>query len=260
GAVYHDLGNLNFSFIERTGEDGINLRLFTERVAGALRRMGLEVEVSGRNDLTIDGRKFSGNAQYRYRDLVLHHGTILYDSNLDCVQAALNVKPEKIASKGVKSVRGRVTNLIDYMPRPLPILHFRDALLKEFLRNGVAHGHSVHTLNRRDLVAVERLVKEKYSTWDWNFGRSPDYNLKRTGRFSCGGIEVYLKVHDGVIQSCSVYGDFFTDRDISELESGLSGTGLTEDSLRHAYNTLQVQEYFRGLETGEFLRLFLGDT
>ncbi len=257
GAVYHDLGNLNFSFIERAPEDGINLRMFTDRVAVALRRMGLDVGVSGRNDLTIDCRKFSGNAQYRYKDRVLHHGTILYDSNLENVQAALNVKAEKMASKGVRSVRARVTNLSAYMPRPIPILEFRDSLLGEFLRDEQASGPSIRHLDERDMLAVRRLIDDKYSTWDWNFGRSPEYNLKGAGRFACGSVEAYLKVERGVIQSCRIYGDFFADEDISGLEAGLVGTGYAEADLREAYGRLGAGRYIPGMGIEDFLRLLL---
>jgi lipoate-protein ligase A len=254
GAVYHDLGNLNFSFVEEASGDEIDLRVFSERAAAALIRMSLQVELSGRNDLTIDGRKFSGNAQYRHRRKILHHGTILYDANLNNVQAALNVKADKISSKGVSSVRSRVTNLIDYMPERLSILEFRERLLRE-LFNGLPVQE--YSLSEQDLLAIKKLVEEKYATWEWNYGQSPDYNLKKTGRFPFGGIEVFLKVEHGIIESCRICGDFFTNESIPDLEAGLLGTRYEENELRKAYQRLNVAKYFQGLGIEEFLQLFL---
>lgn len=254
GAVYHDLGNLNFSFIERKTAEGIDMKLFCNRMACALNGVGLAVEVSGRNDMTIDGRKFSGNAQYIYHDRVLHHGTLLYDSNLGNVQAALNVKPDKIASKGIKSVRSRVTNLIDYMPERPGIDQFQESLLLQLFEGGPA---KERFLTEEELDGIMKLVAEKYSRWEWNYGRSPAYNVSNRGRFACGEVAMYLWVDQGVIRSCRIHGDFFTALDMDDLEQGLAGTEYSEQALQRAYFDLSVAEYLEGLTLDAFLGLTL---
>ncbi|MGI6541002.1 MAG: lipoate--protein ligase [Bacillota bacterium] len=255
GAVYHDLGNLNFSFIERKTSEGIDMKLFARRIAQALQGVGLDVEVSGRNDLTIDGRKFSGNAQYIYHDRVLHHGTILYSSDLDNVQAALNVKADKIASKGVKSVKSRVTNLIDYMPVPLSIEEFQKSLLLQLFQGAPVR---TRVLTEAELEEINELVSAKYAKWEWNFGRSPAYNVSNRGRFGCGEVAVYLWVDEGIIRSCRIHGDFFTARDIHDLESGLTGIECSKETLSKAYQDLNVANYLEGLGLDEFLKLTTG--
>ncbi|HHV78444.1 MAG TPA: lipoate--protein ligase [Firmicutes bacterium] len=254
GAVYHDLGNLNFTFIEPKTQDPVDLGAYSRRIARALQQMGLNVEVSGRNDVTIDGKKFSGNAQYIYRGRVLHHGTILYDSNLDNLEAALNVKPDKMTSKGVKSVRQRVANLIDYMPRRMSLAEFKTRLLEQLF-----DGEPIRVLDLSEdqIAAVRELVARKYGTWEWNYGESPDYNRKAVGRFSWGGIELYLKVNDGRIQSCKIYGDFFTNENVSDLEAGLCGIQYDEEGVTAAYYALDVPRYFENMQLDEFLRLVL---
>lgn len=256
GAVYHDLGNLNFSFIERKTAEGIDMKLFCNRMARALNGVGLAVEVSGRNDMTIDGRKFSGNAQYIYHDRVLHHGTLLYDSNLSNVQAALNVKPDKIASKGIKSVRSRVANIIDYMPAPLSIEQFRESLLLQLFGGGPVRERA---LGEEELDEIMKLVTEKYSRWEWNHGRSPAYNVSNRGRFRCGEVAIYFWVDRGVIRSCRIHGDFFTALDIDNLEQGLTGTEYSAQALQKAYYDLGVAEYLEGLKLDEFVGLVLGN-
>ncbi|MDD4792783.1 MAG: lipoate--protein ligase [Firmicutes bacterium] len=255
GAVYHDLGNLNFSFIERKTAEGIDMKLFCNRMARALNGVGLAVEVSGRNDMTIDGRKFSGNAQYIYHDRVLHHGTLLYDSNLSNVQAALNVKPDKIASKGIKSVRSRVANIIDYMPEPLSIDQFQESLLLQLFEGGPVRKRA---LTEEDVDKIAKLVTEKYSLWEWNYGRSPAYNVSNRGRFGCGEVAMYLWVDGGMIRSCRIHGDFFTARNIDDLEQGLTGTEHSKQALQKAYHDVGVAEYLEGLKLDEFLGLAVG--
>lgn len=170
GAVYHDLGNLNFTFIVKNERDVVsNFKIFTEPVINALRKFGVNAEFSGRNDITIDGKKFSGNAQYYFGNRLLHHGTILFNSDLSVVQEALNVKQEKIESKGVKSVRSRVTNVYPYLPNKTDIHEFMETLLK-FLMDDENYKEKEYILSEKELDKVRELMENRYSKWEWNYG------------------------------------------------------------------------------------------
>lgn len=255
GAVYHDLGNLNFSFIEKNDENEIDFSRFTERIAKVLAQMGVTVEFSGRNDITIDGKKFSGNAQYQYRGKTLHHGTILYNSNLEHVQAALKVKTEKIESKGVKSVRSRVTNIIDYLPTKPPLKAFQNMLLEYLFQPEPV---SEYVLSEVDQARIKELMAEKYLTWEWNHGSAPAFNIIKSGRFLCGGIEVYLSVEKGRIKSCKIYGDFFSNLDINILEQKLQGLRYEKKDLEDHLDAEEIRLHFGTLKKEEFIRCLVG--
>ncbi|MGB9867756.1 MAG: lipoate--protein ligase [Bacillota bacterium] len=256
GAVYHDLGNLNFSFIERKPKGAIDLGAYSRRVAEALRKMGLRVELTARNDLTIDGKKFSGNAQCIFKDRILHHGTILFDSNLSSLEAALSARPEKVAVKGVKSLRQSVTNLIDYMPNKMSIVDFRNCLLEHLCEKDPVQ---VLELDESHLSAVKELVAQKYGTWEWNYNESPDYNLRASRKFDWGEVEFYLKVANGVIEWCRIYGDFSTYAETSDLEKALCGVSYSEAELKAAYYRLDVPRYLNNMGLEDFMQLLFGD-
>lgn len=253
GAVYHDLGNLNFTFIENSKEKVLDFRKFTDPVVMALAAMGVKAEHSGRNDLTIAGQKFSGNAQYHFQGRTMHHGTLLFDSQLDDVQAALNVKGDKIASKGVKSVRSRVTNISEHLPKPVSIKEFKTLLLQ-----CIFQGQPVreHFLTEQDYEHIARLRTEKYQTWHWNYGHSPAFNYKKNQRFSSGKIEVCLHIEVGKIKACKFYGDFFTNESIVDLEQKIVGLKYQEDVLASLIKELEVGKYFGQVSAEEFLSLF----
>ncbi|HHV65683.1 MAG TPA: lipoate--protein ligase [Peptococcaceae bacterium] len=254
GAVYHDLGNLNFSFIVPDKQKTIDFRKFTEPVLKALAQMGIRAELSGRNDLTIDNKKFSGNAQYHYRDRTLHHGTILYSSRLEDVQKALQVKPQKIESKGIKSVRSRVTNIVDYLEHKLSIEEFRELLLYYLFAGRPIQEYK---LTEEDLHKIHRLREEKYLTWEWNYGHSPSFNLTRGRRFAWGGIEVGFNVQKGVIHDCKIYGDFFSNENVDELAQSMRGLRYREEDLADALQQIDLAKYLPQLTKEEFLKLII---
>lgn len=247
GAVYHDLGNLNFTFVT-TGEDEIpnNFRRFTEPVIKALARLGVKAEHTGRNDITIDGKKFSGNAQYYYRDRVLHHGTILFNSDLDMVQKVLKVRADKIASKGIKSVRSRVTNVIDYLPRKITLAEFKE-LLEKMLLEDSGEKSRYYELSERDLSRVRQLMEQRYNTWEWNYGRSPAFTFQKGERFAGGYLEVRLDVQKGFIARCKIHGDFFGRREVEELEALFTGARYEPAALRDLLTGVEVEEYMAGI-------------
>ncbi len=251
GAVYHDLGNLNFTYIVPSGPKVItNFRKFTAPVLKALQSLGVPAEFSGRNDLTIEGKKFSGNAQYWSKDRLLHHGTILFNSDLNVVQAALRVKPEKLVSKGLKSVRSRVTNIYPYLKEPLSVEEFKQILLKHLLQE---RGHANYLLKDADLAAINKLRDDRYDQWAWNYGRSPAFEMEKSRRFSGGQLVLKFNVKRGLIEDLKIYGDFFGRRDVQELAGLLRNTAYEKDTLRRFLQEVPFADYFTSISRDEFL-------
>lgn len=255
GAVYHDEGNLNFSYILKAGKEEVNnFQKFTQPVIKALDKMGIQAKLSGRNDLTIDGKKFSGNAQYYQKNRLLHHGTLLFNSQMSNLANSLNVKAEKIQSKGIKSVRSRVTNIIDYLEEKRSIEEFKELLIKYLFEDEEVQEYH---LTEEDLAAVEQLVKEKYSTWQWNWGESPAFDLERSKRFPIGLIDVRLNVKEGYITHCKIFGDFFGSGNVEDIENILTGTKYKEEDITEALKKIPIEQYFGKITLEEFLTCIL---
>ncbi len=255
GAVYHDLGNLNFTFIARGQKTGhYDFESFARPIVAALRSLGVAAEFAGRNDILVAGKKVSGNAQYRHGDSVLHHGTLLFDTDMNNLVRALHVSQEKLVAKGVASVRSRVTNIKEHLPRPLEMEEFKAALVKALFQT--EGGQNVeHHLSESDLARVEELVRTKYGTWEWNYGASPGYGLRKSGRFEWGKLEVLLDIRDGKIAGCKIYGDFFGKEDISGLEECLINLPFQETALRQALDKIDLSAYINGLDRDSLVRL-----
>ena len=254
GAVYHDKGNLNFTFIvDRADAPGLNFKIFVEPVIQALARFGVHAAFTGRNDLTIDGLKFSGNAQYARRGRLLHHGCIMLDSNLTSVADALRVKEAKFASKAVKSVRSRVTTINAHAPAPISMEDFKGALKECAMASGALEPY---TLTEEDLAAVRKLRDEKYATWAWNYGCSPAYDMRREMKFPAGLVTAHLSAEGGKIKAVRFYGDFFGG-ELGELEGAMAGLPL-DGHLTEALEALRVGDYMSGITAEELSRLLRG--
>ncbi len=255
GAVYHDLGNLNFTFIvNEDGKEQFNFQTFTRPLVEALKTLGVNAEFNSRNDLAIDGKKFSGNSQYAKRGRILHHGTILFNSNLATIQSALKVKKDKIESKGIKSVKSRVTNIVDYLDEEYTLEDFKTALLKAMFEND---NLEMITLLEEEIQAIEQLKTEKYATWDWNYGKSPRYNLRKERKCDFGLITVLLQVEKGEIKELHFYGDYFGNGDIQELETLLIGVKPTEEVLSEILKEVVLTDYINGLDVKTLIDLIL---
>ncbi|MBN6187825.1 lipoate--protein ligase [Aneurinibacillus sp. BA2021] len=252
GAVYHDLGNLNFTYVMPDEEGGINFQKFTEPVIRALRKFGVPAEFNSRNDLAIDGKKFSGNAQFVHKGKVLHHGTILFNSDLDRVQEVLKVKESKFKSKGVKSVRSRVTNISEYLEKEITMDEFMDSLL-QYLFEEAGEPMQEYVLTEEDQAAIQKLVDERYGQWDWNYGSSPAFDMRKSERFACGEVEVGINVRKGKIEACKIYGDFFGSEDVADIEQKLIGLRYDEETIRAALQELNLKVYFGALREDEFM-------
>ena len=257
GAVYHDLGNLNFSIITNADANSvIDFKKYNVSILEALKKLGVKCELSGRNDITIDGKKFSGIAQSIWKDRVLNHGTLLFDTELNVLSNALNVKQDKIESKGVKSVKSRVTNIKDNLNVDVDIDEFREVLVKSIL-NTDDMDSKILKLSEEQLEEIDKLFEEKYSTWDWNYGHSPTFNYKNYKRFPFGAIEVRLEIKNGSIKECKIYGDFFGTGDIGELEKKLVGLKYERDYLKDSLEKINIIKYFGDINLEDFLNLLI---
>ncbi|WP_163182903.1 lipoate--protein ligase [Neobacillus sedimentimangrovi] len=254
GAVYHDLGNLNFSFITKDdGESFHNFRKFTEPVTAALKKLGVNAELSGRNDIEVDGRKISGNAQFSTKGRMFSHGTLLFDSEIENVVSALKVKKDKIESKGIKSVRSRVANISEFLEEKITIEQFRSLLLK-FIFDGQEQVPE-YVLTEKDWEKIYQLSKERYQNWEWNYGKSPKFNLQHSKRFPAGSIDVRLEVNKGMIENCKIYGDFFGVGDVGEIEEKLIGIRYEKNEIEKALADLNTHHYFGNISKEEFISL-----
>ena len=242
GAVFHDLGNINFTFISCNDNSFSDFKKFTMPIVEALKELNVHAEFSGRNDLLIDGQKFSGNAQYNYKNKVMHHGTLLFSSEINDLSNALKVKPSKFQGKSVKSVKSRVTNISSHLDKKMTVLEFKDYLM-DFINKRDENSH-FYELNDKDIESINKLVEEKYSTWEWNFGYSPKYSLYNEVKYPGGNVEFSLDVHDGLIKDIKFFGDFFGKEDISFIEDKLRNVKHNEYSIKSALEDVDINNYF----------------
>lgn len=257
GAVYHDLGNLNFSFI--TNHDGksiSNFKKFTAPVIRVLNQMGVQAELKGRNDILVNERKISGTAQFSTGKRMISHGTLLFNTDMTEVVKALQVKMSKIESKGHKSVRSRVANITEFLKNPMTMEGFKSQLLQGLYE--ASEPFETYRLTEKEWEAVHKLKAEKYDLWDWNFGRSPKSNIQRTKRFDIGEIDMRIHIDKGHISDLTIYGDFFGEKAVSELEQILVGLAYNREDLSKALAKVNIQNYFGKLDKAEFLSLLYG--
>ncbi|MGE6755203.1 lipoate--protein ligase [Rossellomorea sp. NPDC071047] len=253
GAVYHDLGNLNFSFITKDdGESFHNFKKFTEPVVTALHKLGVKAELSGRNDIIAEGRKISGNAQFSTKGRMFSHGTLLFDSEMENVVSALRVKKDKIESKGIKSIRSRVANISEFLSEKMTIEQFRSTLL-DYIFDG--SDVEEYVLTEEDWKNIHELSKERYQNWDWNYGKSPKFNLQHSHRFPVGSIDVRLEVNKGKIDNCKIFGDFFGVGNVEDIEEKLIGTRYERKDIAGALEGVDIQHYFGNVTKDEFVDL-----
>ena len=230
GTIYTDLGGWQFTFIQHRDAGEIQFHEYIAPVIDALREMGVNASFNGRNDLTIDGRKFSGNAQYRLADSIVHHGSLLFDTDIEQMVASTTVDDYKILSKSIKSVRDRVTNIAEHLPAPMDPHAFKAGMVRHIM-NGSAEEYK---LTPEDDARIRQLAQEKFAAWECIFGADPKFNIERSGRFAGGKMEFKIDVRKGVIQSASVYGDFFSTLDAKTICDAITGSRYDRESVRAA--------------------------
>jgi lipoate-protein ligase A len=233
GTVYHDLGNLNFSFITpQRPEDFHNFRKFTTPILSALQGLGVEAQLNDHNDIVVDGRKVSGNAQYIAGGRMLTHGTLLFHSDLSTLDQALKASAGAIESKSIKSVRSRVANLSEFLKEAMDMPSFRLKVL-----DGIFAGAGeipTYRLTQDDWANIRRISAERYQAWEWNFGRSPRFRLQKTRPFRGGEARADLEIENGLIRSIRFHSPGFGPDQAAGLQQALSGVRYERDSIRAA--------------------------
>lgn len=260
GAVYHDFGNLNFSFI--MPDDGNSFRDFakvTQPIIDALHAMGVEgAQLKGRNDLVIGEKKFSGNAMYATNGRMFAHGTIMFDSDVNEVVNALKVRKDKIESKGIKSIRSRVTNIKPFLAdeyQNMSTVDFRQAILLRIFGVESVEDVKVYDLTDADWEKINDISDTYYRNWDWNYGRSPEFDLVRRQRFAIGSVEAKMNVAGGVINEIRLFGDFFGLGEIADVEKILQGTRYEKAAIAQAVAKIDIKKYFGNIEEADLVNL-----
>ncbi len=249
GAVYHDLGNLNYSFISPAHREGIDFAYFTSPIIKALGRLGVSCSLSGRNDLVLsDGKKISGNAQYSRDSRVLHHGTLLFNSELDFLDTLLSVDPEKLKSNSVRSVRARVANISERLPSFCSLADFIRAIKHSVTEDYSAteevapHNGEIETLRARNASSEWIFNDKEYLSI---------YNIKSRKRFDFGTLECNVRLKGDIITDIKLTGDFFEKRPVSELEAKLCGKSIDELD----FSSINASDYILGMTDSDFLSL-----
>ena len=255
GAVFHDIGNLNFSFIQNIepGSKEIDFLKYLQPIVDALQSLGVPAEFSGRNDLVIDGKKISGNAMMFYENRVLEHGTLLFSSQMSDVANALKVDPSKFDDKAVKSVRSRVTNISEHLPHPMTVLEFRDYLMDFIMKQNQMT--ELQNLTDEEEAVVEQLMTKKYQTWEWNYGNSPNYSRNNKIRTKGGTVQVVADIQKGIIRDIRFYGDFFSEKDPQDLVSQLIGIKFDKESISNILKNINLYKYFNNVSPEEINQL-----
>ena len=262
GAMYQDLGNMCFSFVVPADEIRFgDFKDLVKPIVDALHEMGATgAETTGRNDIVIDGKKFSGNAMYTRNGRTFSHGTLMYDVDTSAVASALHVPKDKIESKGIKSVRARVTNVKPYLKpkfQNLTTQQFRDELIKR-----IWHVDSIeeakqfeYQLTPEDEAAISELEKRYYDNWDWVYGKSPKFSVKKRQHFDGGTIDARFLVEDGRINDLKIYGDFFGTGDVADVQNALIGQPYDQDAMQQALAKLDLKRYFVGIDPEAVINL-----
>ncbi|WP_148357163.1 lipoate--protein ligase [Peribacillus simplex] len=254
GAVYHDLGNLNFSFITRDDGDSFhNFKKFTHPVVETLEKLGIHAELSGRNDILAEGKKISGNAMFSTKGRMFSHGTLLFQSEMDHIVSALKVKKDKIESKGIKSIRSRVGNIADFLKEPMSVEEFRSYLLQNIFKD--SGKVTEYVLTETDWEKIHKISEERYQNWEWNYGKSPKFNLQNSHRFAVGSVDIRLEVNRGIIENCKIYGDFFGVGEVADIEQKLTGTRYEKEAISSVLDEIDVRHYFGNVTKEEIVAL-----
>lgn len=251
GAVYHDLGNLNYSFI--CDAEDMHRRTatrFTQPVVAALQGLGLDAEASGRNDILVSGCKVSGTASHIHKGRVLHHGTLLFDSDAQTITKVLTPDPLKLQSKGIRSVKSRVGNIRSFLSENITLSQFWD-YLKTALSGS---GYTVGSVTEEEKQDILQLKAEKYDTWEWNYGSAPNFQLRCKERWDGGILEVHLSIDHGKIQDIRIFGDFMALTSCEELEQALIGCPYQKDAITDTIAHIPLQECLGGITKEEFLQ------
>lgn len=254
GTIYTDEQVFQYSFIAPKSGSEIEFSCYTKPVIDALNQMGIPAEFNNRNDLMISKRKVSGTAQYNTKGYTVHHGSVLYDVDVEELEHCLHVNAEKMISKGIKSVRERVVNLKDYIPGEKNVTQFMEEF-KEYILGSEIREYKLTEEEKKRIMEISDI---KFRGWDWNFGNSPKCDLVKSRRLDGGRVEFHLSVESGMIQDCAITGDFFSGKDLSALSKILCGCRLDREELRERLESVDVASFFYHITEDAILDILTG--
>lgn len=255
GTVYHDRGGWQFTFITRDAGDAIEFDRFMQPITDALRSMGLDVRATGRNDIALypagseRGYKISGNTQYKKNGVTVHHGTLLFDTDIDEMVRATTPKDYKITSKAIKSVRERVTNIRPHLPEDMTDTEFRDALAARMTDR-------TYSLSAEDRARIRELAETKFADPKWNFGANPKFEIEHELHLAGGTVELGLTVKNNVIQSAGIRGDFFAGEAAENIAASLTGVPYARDEMTAALRPVCRSLY--GIDADDIVKAIFG--
>lgn len=253
GAVYHDLNNLNYTIISNNTQEGaFDFQTFSKPVIDTLAKLGVKAEFTGRNDLEINGQKFAGNAQAYYKGRMMHHGCLLFDVDMSVLGQALKVSKDKIESKGIKSVRARVTNIVDHLSDKITVQEFSDAILAQVKEEYPEMDEYV--LSDAELSEIQAMRDNQFATWDWTYGKAPEYTIERGVRYPAGKITTYANVENSTIKSVKIFGDFFGVKPVDDIEKMLEGVRYDYKDVLAALKTVDTSQYFSRMTPEEITK------
>lgn len=253
GAVYHDLNNLNYTIISNNTQEGaFDFQTFSKPVIDTLAKLGVKAEFTGRNDLEINGQKFAGNAQAYYKGRMMHHGCLLFDVDMSVLGQALKVSKDKIESKGIKSVRARVTNIVDHLSDKITVQEFSDAILAQMKEEYLEMDEYV--LSDAELSEIQAMRDNQFATWDWTYGKAPEYTIERGVRYPAGKITTYANVENSTIKSVKIFGDFFGVKPVDDIEKMLEGVRYDYKDVLAALKTVDTSQYFSRMTPEEITK------
>lgn len=252
GAVYHDLENLNYTIVGRSEDLERDYPEYAALMMKALQALGVPATLSGRNDILVDGKKVSGFAKRVCKDRLMVHGTLMYNVDVDVLTHVLNPSTTKLQSKGIASVRSRVTNLCNYLPELSDIQAFKNRL-EEILSNNYLDAE--YKLSEADLAHIQQLTDEKFATWEWNYGRSPKATLVQSARLACGTVEIHLTLAENRIASCRFGGDFLGNLPASDVEKALTGIPYEINEIRKCLSKIEISRYFDRVSADDLLEM-----
>ncbi|HFU9508415.1 TPA: lipoate--protein ligase [Streptococcus agalactiae] len=253
GAVYHDLNNLNYTIISNNTQEGaFDFQTFSKPVIDTLAKLGVKAEFTGRNDLEINGQKFAGNAQAYYKGRMMHHGCLLFDVDMSVLGQALKVSKDKIESKGIKSVRARVTNIVDHLSDKITVQEFSDAILAQMKEEYPEMDEYV--LSDAELSEIQAMRDNQFATWDWTYGKAPEYTIERGVRYPAGKITTYANVENSTIKSVKIFGDFFGVKPVDDIEKMLEGVRYDYKDVLAALKTVDTSQYFSRMTPEEITK------
>lgn len=241
GTVYHDLGNLNYAFITN-GSAGnlVDFKTHTQPIIDVLLALGVDARIGGKSDIRVGDKKISGNAEHIYKNRVLHHGTLLFASNLDELNEAIKIEINTYTDKAVKSIRSHVANIAEYLKPSLTVEEFARLILNH-IKERFPNAHE-HQLTSEEIGSITELIKTKYSTWEWNYGYSPAYTLNRQIHLGDKRLDIQIDVDRGTIRRIAFNGDLMNKSRIAGIELLLNGCPHDIDEITSRLSSINLND------------------